>query len=130
MRIDINRLEKGVIMRICVLALSLLLVAGIAYGADIDGTWTGEMDMMGQTMPISYTFKAEGNVLTGTTPIMDQEYKIQDGKIDGNNISFSVVMNFGQEMKVDYKGTLSGNDLKLSWDMMGTPTEVVLKKAK
>ena len=117
-------------MRLCVLALSLLLAAGIAYAADIDGTWTGEMDMMGQTMPISYTFKAEGNVLTGFTPIMDQEMKIQDGKIDGNNISFSVVFNFGEEMKVDYKGELSGSELKLSWDMMGQPTEVVLKKAQ
>lgn len=116
-------------MRLCVLALSLLLVAGVAYGADIDGTWTGEMDMMGQKMPISYTFKAEGNVLTGSTPIMEQEMKIQDGKIDGNNISFSVVFNFGEEMKVDYKGVLSGNELKLSWDMMGQATEVVLKKA-
>jgi hypothetical protein len=130
MRIDRNRLGKGVFMKLCVLALSILLVAGIAYGADIDGTWKGEMDMMGQTMPISYTFKAEGNVLTGTTPIMDQEYKIQDGKINGNNISFSVVMNFGQEMKVDYKGVLSGNELKLSWDMMGQATEVVLKKGQ
>lgn len=117
-------------MRLCVLALSLMLVAGIAYGADIDGTWNGEMDMMGQTMPVSYTFKAEGDVLTGTTPVMDQEYKIQDGKIEGNNISFSVVFNFGQEMKVDYKGVLSGDELKLSWDMMGQATEVVLKKAQ
>ena len=61
---------------------------------------------------------------------MHQEYKIQDGKVDGNNISFSVVFNFGQEMKVDYKGVLSGNELKLSWDMMGQATEVVLKKAQ
>ena len=45
-------------MRLCVLALVFLLIAGIAYGADIDGTWKGEMDMGGQTMPLSYTFKA------------------------------------------------------------------------
>ncbi|MBN2241685.1 MAG: hypothetical protein JW793_03265 [Acidobacteria bacterium] len=117
-------------MRLCIFALVLLLTAGISFAADIDGKWEGEMDMMGQKMPISYTFKAEGNVLTGSTPIMDQEMKIQDGKINGNNISFSVVFNFGEEMKVDYKGVLSGNELKLSWDMMGQATEVVLKKAK
>ena len=117
-------------MRLCVFVLVLSLAVGIAFGADIDGTWEGEMDMMGQTMPISYTFKAEGNVLTGYTPVMEQKMEIQDGKIDGNNISFFVVFNFGEEMKVEYKGVLSGNELKLSWDMMGQPTEVTLKKAK
>ncbi len=117
-------------MRLCVFALVLLLTAGIAYAADIDGKWEGELDMMGQKMPVSYTFKAEGNVLTGSTPIMDQEMQIQDGKIDGNNISFSIVMNMGQEMKIDYKGVLSGDELKLSFDMMGQTTEILLKKAK
>jgi hypothetical protein len=33
-------------------------------------------------------------------------------------------------MKVEYKGVLSGDELKLSWDMMGQQTEVTLKKAK
>lgn len=117
-------------MRLCVFALVLLLTAGIAYGADIDGKWEGELDMQGQKYPVSYTFKAEGNVLTGSTPIMDQEYQIQDGKIEGNNISFSITMNMGQEMKIDYKGVLSGGELKLSFDMMGQTTEVLLKKVQ
>jgi hypothetical protein len=54
--------EEGVVLKICIVALGILLVAGIAYAADIDGTWTGEMDMMGQKFPVSYTFKADGNV--------------------------------------------------------------------
>jgi hypothetical protein len=117
---------------LCVFALVLLLTAGIAYGADIDGTWEGELDMMGQKMPVSYTFKAEGNVLTGSTPGMGgEEMEIQDGKIDGNNISFSIVFDFqGQETKVDYTGVLSGDDLKISFDMMGQTTEIMLKKAQ
>ena len=40
------------------------------------------------------------------------------------------IMNMGQEMKIDYKGVLSGGELKLSFDMMGQTTEMVLKKAK
>jgi hypothetical protein len=61
---------------------------------------------------------------------MEQEYKIQDGNIDGNKISFSITMTMGQEMKVDYKGVLTGGELKISWDMMGQPSEVLVKKAK
>lgn len=117
-------------MRICVCALVLLLTAGIAFSADIDGTWEGKMDMMDQTMAISFTFKAEGNVLTGFTPVGNQKLQIQDGKIDGNNISFSVVYNFGEEVKADYTGVLSGDELKLNWDIMGQAIEVTLKKAQ
>ena len=118
-------------MRLCVFALVLLIAVGVAYGADIDGKWDGELDMMGQKMAVSYTFKADGAVLTGSTSGPNgEEMKIQDGKIDGNNISFSIVFNFGQEMKVDYKGVLSGDELKLSFDMMGQTTEILLKKAQ
>jgi hypothetical protein len=123
-----KRMEE--FMRLFAFTMVFLLAAGIACSADIDGKWEGELDMGGQKFPVSYTFKAEGDVLTGTTPIMDQEYEIQDGKIDGNNISFSIVMNMGQEMKIDYTGVLSGNELKLSFDMMGQTTEILLKKAE
>lgn len=121
-------------------AALLLLVSGMAFAAEIDGTWTGKMAGPdgGEGFPISYTFKAEGTTLTGSMPGMPgpdgtpgQPIPIKDGKIDGNNISFSVVFDFGgQEMKMDYKGVLSGDTLKITFDMMGTPAEVALKKAK
>ena len=126
-------------MRLCALTAGLLLVmAGLALAADIDGKWEGKIAGPdgGEGFPVSYTFKAEGTTLTGTTPMPgpDGEGKpipIRVGKIDGNNISFSVVMDFGgQEMKMDYKGVLSGDSLKISGDMMGTPFEFLLKKAK
>lgn len=118
----------------------LLLLAGMAFAADIDGTWTGEIKGPdgGPGFPISYTFKAEGNTLTGTAPGMPsmdgspaQPIPIKDGKIDGNNISYSVAMDMGgQEMKIDYKGVLSGDTLKITTEMMGNPFEFTLKKAK
>ena len=36
----------------------------------------------------------------------------------------------GQEMKMDYKGVLSGDTLKITGEMMGNPFEFTLKKAK
>ena len=111
----------------------LLIVAGFALAADIDGTWKGSIDGMdGNKMEIAYTFKADGTTLTGATKGMDgKDVAIKDGKIDGNNLSFSVVFDFGgQEMKIDYKGVVSPDQLKLTFDMMGQPAELVLKKAK
>ena len=127
-------------MRFCALTAGLLLIAaGLAFGADIDGKWEGKIAGTdgGEGFPVSYTFKAEGTTLTGTTPMPSMDgspakpIPIKDGKIDGNNISFSVVMDLGgQEMKMDYKGVLSGDTLKITGEMMGNPFEFTLKKAK
>lgn len=120
-------------MRNCILVLGMILVASMAFAAPIDGKWVGEIQgMEGNPTKISYTFKADGATLTGSTTSPDgKEMAIKDGKIDGNNISFSISFDMGgQEMKMDMKGVLSGDDLKLSMDMMGTPFEIPLKRAK
>ena len=120
-------------MRNCLLVLGMILVAGFALAAPIDGKWVGEVQGQdGSPMQISYTFKADGDKLTGTTSSPDgKEIAIKDGKINGNNISFSVSIDMGgQEMKMEMKGVLSGDDLKLSMDMMGQAMEIPLKRAK
>jgi hypothetical protein len=126
-----GKLKGGIYMKFFAFVLAMLLVAGMAFAADIDGKWAGELDMGGQKIPVEYTFKADGATLTGSTQIMDSPVTLKDGKINGNNISFSI--NFGegeQAMKIDYKGVLTGDTLKLTFDMMGQSTDIVLKKAK
>ncbi len=120
-------------MKIAALTLGFLLIAGLAVAADIDGKWTGSVPGMGgDPMTINYTFKATGNVLNGTTTGMDgKDVPIKDGKIQGNNVSFSVSFDMGgQEFKLDYKGALSGDQIKLTFDMMGQPSELILKRVK
>ena len=122
-------------MRIFVLATGLLLIAGFAFAADIDGKWTGQIaGMGGDPMTLTYTFKANGTTLTGTSLGPDgTEIQIKNGKIDANNISFQIVIDFGgNEMKMDYKGVLSGDQIKLSFDMGmgGPPQEFTLKREK
>jgi hypothetical protein len=119
-------------MRHFVMVAGLLLMVGMVFGADIDGKWTGSLSTPNGDFPMTYTFKAEGSTLTGSTSGMDgSPIPIKDGKIDGNNISFSVSLDFGgQATKIDYKGVLSGDQLKLNWDFMGQPTSIVLKKVQ
>jgi hypothetical protein len=121
-------------MKVFAITAVLLLVAGFALAADIDGKWTGQVaGMGGDPMTINYNFKANGNTLTGTTTGMDgKDVSIKNGKIDGNNISYSVSFDMGgQEMKMDFKGVVSGDQIKLSYDMgMGEAQELTLKKAK
>jgi hypothetical protein len=105
----------------------------MVFAAPIDGKWTGEMQGMdGNAMKIGYTFKADGATLTGSTTGPDgKELAIKDGKIDGDKVSFSVTIDMGgQEMKMEYKGVLNGDALKLTLDIMGQSIEIPLKRAK
>lgn len=112
---------------------ALLLVTVFAFGADVDGKWTGSIPGMdGNEMTVQYIFKADGANLTGSTKDMEgKDIPIKNGKIDGNNISFAVTFDMmGQEFTMEYKGVVSANQIKLSFDMMGQPSEIILKKAQ
>jgi hypothetical protein len=111
-------------MKSCAFAVAFLLIAGFTFGAEIDGKWSGQYNSgMGDPMTLVFTFKAEGSKLTGTSlggP--DTQIPIKDGKIDGNNISFVVAVDFGgQEMKFNYKGLLKGDQIELSFEIAGAP---------
>jgi hypothetical protein len=60
--------------------------------------------------------KAEGSKLTGMleNPQMPGAIEFKDGKIEGDNISFSYVRQMnGQDFKISWTGTLSGDEIKL-----------------
>jgi len=74
----------------------------------------------GPTMDMEYRFKADGNVLTGTTLGGEngEHIPIYNGKIKGRKISFTVVANLeGQPTFFDYTGELKGDTLKLKFVM-------------
>jgi hypothetical protein len=121
--------KGGVRMKYLSFGIGILLLAGFVFGADIDGKWSGEI--VGQNMPISFTFKADGTTLTGVHVVNGQETAIKDGKIEGNDISFTVTLDMGgQETKIPHKGVLSGDQIKMTYEMMGQSGEILLKRAK
>jgi len=76
--------------------LSLLLVFG-CYSAfaqnAIDGNWKGTRETPNGTFEVNYTFKGEGNVVTGTWKTQFGEAKLEDGKIDGKKFSYTISFN-------------------------------------
>ncbi|MGD9160972.1 MAG: hypothetical protein PVG39_21320 [Desulfobacteraceae bacterium] len=124
-------------MRAFIFTVLLMLVAVFSYAADIDGKWEGKVDFGGQSMDISYTFKADGNTLTGTTKGMDgNDMAIKDGKIDGNKFSYTLDM-MGQAMK--FNGEIKGDTIEIKADMSsmgggggmgGEAPPTILKKVK
>lgn len=118
-------------MRLLVTTLALALSA---FGADLTGKWKGSMQGRdGNAREISFQFKADAGKLTGSmTGPMGNEVEISDGKVDGQNLSFKVVLEFnGNAMSLNYTGKLEGDDLKLKMQREGAPRamEMMLKKA-
>ncbi|MBI4877950.1 MAG: hypothetical protein HY822_25245 [Acidobacteria bacterium] len=95
--------------------LAVLLVA-VAWAAGIDGKWKAEYTSPdGQARQTTFTFKVEGEKLSGTAAGGAGEAPIQEGKVSGNQISFVVVRNFGgEDVKFNYKGTAAGDEIKLT----------------
>jgi len=81
--------------------------------ADFSGKWVAQMPGRdGQTHESTFTFKADGETLTGTISGPRGDTEISDGKISGDQISFSQIMEFnGNTMKILYKGTISGDQI-------------------
>ena len=119
-------------MKIIASVLIALVVGSTAYAADVDGTWTGSVSGPQGEFPVSFTFKADGAALTGSTLGFDgMPVPIKDGKIDGNTITFTVTFDFGgMPFMLSYKGIVSADQIKMSGDAFGMPFEFVVKKEK
>ncbi len=106
------------------------LFALLASAADISGTWKATAEGPNGSMERTFVFKVEGNKLTGkTTSSMLGESVISDGKVDGDNLSFTIKVNFGgQDMDLAYKGKVSGDTMKLTVDAAGNAIEWTAKK--
>jgi hypothetical protein len=134
----------------------LLVVAFVAFAADVTGKWTFEQPGRGggPGRPVTITLNASGSTLTGSVPggrggrgggggagagggTPPPPTEISNGKIDGDKVSFEVKQSFGgNDMVTKYEGTVSGDDLKLKITRPGmqggdpTVTEVVAKREK
>jgi hypothetical protein len=115
-----------VVSILCALALAV-------FAADVSGKWTFEQQGRNGAQTNTLTLKADGAKLTGSLDGGRGATDISDGKVDGNNISFSVTRTMGQggqSFTTKYTGTLDGDSLKLEFERPGRgggePTKVTV----
>jgi hypothetical protein len=118
---------------ILIAGMLLLLVAG-AQAADVSGKWSGDVPGRGgDTTPATFTFKVDGEKLTGSMTGPQGELPLQDGKVSGSQVSFSTTFDAGgNSIKILYKGLLSGDQLKMTRQReggSGQAREFTLKRA-
>ncbi len=119
------------VLRKSIWALALVVLFAVtAAAASVDGKWKSEMQGPdGNTRTTTYTFKAEGEKLTGTISGRMGDTAISEGVVKGDDISFVVVRNFqGNEMKISYKGKVAGDEIKMTMQMGDMGERVMVAK--
>jgi hypothetical protein len=98
---------------VAVLFLALGSVAALA--ADFNGKWTADVTTPRGTQTLTFDFHVDGATLTGKITSPRGESDIADGKIDGDNVTFTQVVNFnGNEMKIAYVGKAGADGIKFT----------------
>lgn len=110
-------------------AVSTLLAAA----ADVTGKWIAQVPGRdGQTREVVYNLKTDGAKLTGTmSGPQGADVSITDGKAEGNNIAFTVKLEFnGNSIVRNYTGVVSGDEIKMKSQTQRGAQEFVAKRAK
>ena len=121
-------------MRTILIAGMLLLLAAGAQAADVSGKWSGDVPGRGgDTTPATFTLKVDGEKLTGSMTGPQGELSLQEGKVSGSQVSFSTTIDAGgNSIKILHKGSLSGDQLKMTRQRdggSGQAREFTLKRA-
>jgi len=92
-------------------ALFIALGSVTALAADFNGKWTAQVESPRGTQTLTFNFHVDGSKLTGTISTRRGDMDIENGKVDGDNISFDQDLNFnGNDFKITYTGKADGPD--------------------
>ncbi len=108
------------------LLVLMAVFALTASAADITGNWKATAEGPNGSMERTFTFKVDGNKLTGeTTSSLLGKSTIEDGKVEGDKISFTIKAKFqDNEMTLNYTGkVVSDNEIKLAVEAAGQTIE-------
>jgi len=103
-----------------------MLLALVALAADVNGTWKADFTSPdGTPRTNTFTLKADGQKLTGTVKGSEDETQIENGKINGDVLSFTAERPFG---KFSYTGKISGNEIKLKVEFNDQSFDITAKR--
>ena len=122
--------------RILLIVSIALLCLIPAFAADISGKWTTVITTGIGEMNYTFDFKVEGEKLTGKAVMSmgneSSESALDEGSVKGDEISFVETLKIqGQELRCEYKGKISGDEMRGSRQVGSYGTEeFVAKRAR
>lgn len=115
------------VRRVWMAGILIALFAAVSYAADINGRWEGTVNGPDGEMQIAFNFKVDGAKLTGTVETPNGEVPIQDGKAEGDHISFKT--SFG-DSEIKHDGTVAGDTIQLKVEGPWGESQMTVKRAK
>lgn len=117
-------MKKGLFLTAFILIMGITVLSA----ANIEGKWKGSVEGPdGAAMELTYTFKIDGEKLTGNVSFEMGEMEISEGKITGDEFEFVLAM---EQMVIKNKGKVDGDEIKLSSSSDFGDNEIILKRIK
>jgi hypothetical protein len=110
-----------------------MAAASVLLAADPTGTWTGDQPGRdGNTYHITFKLKVDDGKLTGTMGGDQFEQPIQSAEIHGDDISFTVHLEFGGGVDLKYTGKVATDKIDFKVQRTGSDQAqpFVAKKAQ
>jgi enterochelin esterase-like enzyme len=106
------------IKHVAAVVLGLVIMSNV-QAADVTGTWKAEFDTQIGLQKYTYTLKQDGDKVTGKAGSdiggEKRETDLKQGKLDEDTITFVEIFDFqGTELRIAYKGTVSGDEIKFT----------------
>lgn len=94
--------------------LILVALAPCLFAADLTGTWKGNFDFQGVSVPITLHLIASGDAITGTVERPNvPAATIHDGTVTNEDVSFWINANYdGTSYRLVFRGTIAGDQVK------------------
>jgi hypothetical protein len=109
MRPTMKRISFGIAG--AVLAL-MIAVPVRAQDVDVTGKWETTRETPRGAMTTTFTFAQDGHALTGTLSSQRGEQEIKSGSVEGNKITFTMVLTMGERtVEMTYSGTVEGDTI-------------------
>ena len=102
-------------------------VVCLAAFADLNGKWKGVLKLDAFELPLTYTFKVDGETLTGACTTEQGDLPISNGKIKGSDFTFSLDVNGTAMAQV---GKFYGDSTVITSEFNGMKTRVKLTRAQ
>jgi hypothetical protein len=115
--------------------VTMVLIASVRplVAADITGKWTASFDTQIGQQNYTYEFVVKDGVLTGKAKSDIGESALQNGKVDGDTVTFVENLKFqDMDIRIEYSGKItSADEIKFTRKVGDFATEqLIAKRAK
>ncbi|HEV2351738.1 MAG TPA: hypothetical protein VG028_18050 [Terriglobia bacterium] len=114
------------IRRAMMAGILMAVSAAFVLAADFNGRWESTFSSPNGDIQLVFHFKVDGTKLTGSVESPNGNIDIEDGKVDGEKISFNTHVG---DSEVKHSGTISGDTIQLGVEGPWGHSDMTLKRA-